>query len=141
MSDTDIDKELEEIEARERKKLKKAFKALPWYLKIDEVMSNLVLLVCFLPGGPLPVIILNTFSERLPDKWCSYEPWLNVAMIIAILQYILLGSFFYFLSPLVAAIFACCVMPFYLYLVTKAVLPKRWNKHLYERRMKAFTDD
>ena len=81
------------------------------------VFDALTLIICLLPGAPLPLIAINTIGT-------SYEPWIPVAVIIAAIQYVLLGLLFYTVSPWCAVIFTCCLLPFYVNLLMGFINPR-----------------
>ena len=83
----------------------------------NAVFDALTLLICLLPGAPLPLIAINTIGT-------SYEPWLPVAAVIAALQYLLLGYVLYALSPWFTLLLACCLLPFYLNLIIGLINPR-----------------
>jgi hypothetical protein len=81
------------------------------------VFDALTLLICLLPGAPLPLIAINTVGT-------SYEPWIPVAAIISVIQYGLLGYLLYLLSPWLTLVLACCLLPFYLNLLIGIIRPR-----------------
>jgi len=92
-------------------------------MTIKEVFNVLTLLLCVGMGVPLPLVALNLFET-------SYEaPWFRYSCIsIAFLQYLGLGTLLYFLNPVYATIFACCLMPFYLNYAYLMRVPKEEKK-------------
>jgi hypothetical protein len=108
-----MDDPLQLIENQDDSKHQKPFEV----SQAQAIFDALTLLICLLPGAPLPLIAINTVGT-------SYEPWIPVAAIISAIQYGLLGYLLYLLSPWLTFVLACCLLPFYLNLLMGIIKPR-----------------